>query len=138
MNNPALCGYAEAREIFKKSDDKTKNVTASDMKILSLSTGSSPKPYYYKDVKNWGLVQWVKPLIDIMMSGVSDTVDYQLAQIYDAVEKPEQYLRITPRSMGTANSAMDDGSVENVNALKEVGIQTAMDFNKQLEDWLLL
>jgi hypothetical protein len=30
------------------------------------------------------------------MTGVAETVDYQMKQIYDAIESPQQYLRINP------------------------------------------
>jgi len=52
------------------------------------------KRYPYYKAKDWGQIKWVKPLIDIMMSGVAETVDYQVRQIYDAIERPNQYLRI--------------------------------------------
>ncbi|QIA07714.1 patatin-like phospholipase family protein [Draconibacterium halophilum] len=112
-NNPSLCAYAEARNLKGKPKAK-------DMFILSLGTGKVEKPYYYKQAKDWGLVQWVKPIIDIMMSGVAETVDYQLAQIFDAVGKPNNYVRIDP-DLRNASHEMDDASIENLKELKIAG-----------------
>ncbi len=52
--------------------------------------------YMYENAKKWGMVEWIRPVINIMMSGVAETVDYQLDQIYDAVDCKDQYLRIMP------------------------------------------
>ena len=63
-----MCAYAEARstrfsEVLKDAD-KTDNPFAKDMIIVSIGTGSSPKPYQYKDAKDWGMIQWIQPVID--------------------------------------------------------------------------
>jgi hypothetical protein len=101
------------------------------MMILSLGTGGSDKSYEYKKAKDWGAVQWIVPIIDIMMSGVADTVHYQLTQIYDAVGEPDQYLRISP-TLFTADSAMDNASQENLVKLKNDGEKNAKNFDKEL------
>lgn len=129
-NNPTLCAYAEARNInFGTGRNKP---TAKDMFILSIGTGTVDKPYYYKNAKDWGLVQWIKPIIDIMMSGVSETVNYQLENIYDAVEKKDQYVRFEP-SLINASSEMDDASMENLMALQDAGEQFATNKDNKKE-----
>jgi len=120
-NNPTLCAYAEARKFKEKP-------TAKEMVILSLGTGEIKKPYYYKDAKDWGLIEWAKPVLDIIMSGVAETVDYQLKQIYQAVGKPKQYVRIQTDLRGSeASPEMDNASHENLKALESVGDQVAND-----------
>ena len=122
-NNPALCAYAEAREHYGKR--------AGDMLILSLGTGSYEKSYAYDDAKDWGLAGWAKPAMDIMMSGVAETVDYQLEQIYDAVGKPKQYLRIQP-TIRARLSDMDNADRENLSELVEAGAEAAIGARKKL------
>lgn len=124
-NNPTLCAYAEARKL-------PPNPTAKDMAILSLGTGNVKHAYEYAEAKDWGLLQWVKPVLDIMMTGVAETVDYQLKQIYDAVGCPRQYLRIEPELQG-ANHEMDDVSAKNLNLLREAGQYAAEKNDKDLE-----
>ncbi|HCQ15803.1 MAG TPA: patatin, partial [Cryomorphaceae bacterium] len=89
VNNPALCAYAETRTMtFEQlcpevgDELKAKRPTADDMVIFSLGTASSAQKYSYKEIKNWGIVSWIKPLIGVMMSGVSQNVDYQLREIF--------------------------------------------------------
>lgn len=128
VNNPALCAYAEVHNKYK--------VTAKQMVILSLGTGYEKKAYNYNQAKDWGMVGWIKPLISIMMSGVSEVVDYQLRQIYSAVEAPKQYLRINTEFPINVNSDMDDASEDNLSALKELGTETAQKFDSQLDEFV--
>ncbi|MFP4506714.1 MAG: patatin-like phospholipase family protein [Cyclobacteriaceae bacterium] len=114
INNPALSAYAEARQIqFERYGRGRINCpTAKDMVLVSLGTGSSSDSYTHDDVKNWGSIQWIRPLINIMMNGVSQTVDFQLKQLFKAVEKPDQYVRLEPR-LQHASLAMDCATEEN-------------------------
>ncbi len=122
-NNPTLCAYAEAHTL--KTDGITEHREAKDFFIFSLGTGSASKRRLeHKNVKNWGAIEWIKPLIDIMMSGISQTVHYQLRQIYGAIGKPEQYVRIEPE-IYNANIDLDDASPKNLNALREAGMRNA-------------
>jgi patatin-like phospholipase/acyl hydrolase len=135
-NNPALCAYAEARQIFESRVEERrktgKKCSASEMLILSIGTGTVKVPYEYEKTTRWGLAEWVRPVIDIMMSGVSDTVDFQLKQIFDAVGHPENYIRIMPDLL-TASDDMSNASSENIFALKNAGLKAAEKFDSELE-----
>ena len=135
-NNPTLCAYAEARQIFEsmREDRKAlgKKVSASEMLILSVGTGTVKVPYAYETARGWGLAGWVRPVLDIMMSGVSDTVDFQLKQIFDAVGKPQNYVRLMPDLTGV-NPEMSDASPKNLEALRILGIRSAEKFDAELE-----
>ncbi|GAB4408972.1 MAG: patatin-like phospholipase family protein [Microscillaceae bacterium] len=122
-NNPSLCAYAEARQ-WDFGPDKLKP-NAAEMMIVSIGNGGASRMRLTHDkIKNWGTVEWIKPLINIMMSGVNQTVHYQLKQIYQAVGKVEQYIRIEP-DLNNAKSDMDDASPKNLKALKEAGIKAS-------------
>ncbi|MEE4115842.1 MAG: patatin-like phospholipase family protein [Marinilabiliaceae bacterium] len=117
-NNPAMCAYAEARKTdFGPGLNKP---TAINMAILSIGTGIVKKPYRYSIAKRWGTLGWIKPVIDIMMSGVAETVDYQLKQIFDSVNMSKHYLRIAP-DLANASPEMDEVSEKNLDALSEAG-----------------
>jgi patatin-like phospholipase/acyl hydrolase len=125
VNNPTLCAYAEAQNEYKTQ--------AGNMVILSLGTGFSKKEYDYNKAKDWGMIQWVKPIIDIMMSGVSEVVDYQLRQIFESVDASNQYLRINTELPIDVSPDMDDATPENLKSLKELGTYTAQNFDSQLD-----
>jgi patatin-like phospholipase/acyl hydrolase len=129
-NNPSLCAYAEARTMNAK-------VTAKTMAILSLGTGAVETPYYYDEAKDWGAVQWIRPIIDIMMSGVAETVDYQLERVFDSVGAGKQYLRIQPQ-LPKENADMDNSELSNLRALKEIGQESAEKHEKELGGFVKL
>ncbi len=138
VNNPALAAYAEGRNILKNEDGS--DCTAKDMKILSLGTGFTRKEYTYDKAKNWGMAQWVQPIIDIMMSGGAEVADYQLKAIYDSVDERDQYLRanIDLKDHESVDPDMDNASPENMENLKEVGNIMFETYRDQIEAWLAL
>ncbi|MEO2072996.1 MULTISPECIES: patatin-like phospholipase family protein [Zunongwangia] len=137
-NNPALCAYAEARTMkFSKilNDEKLPdNPGAKDMLIVSIGTGTVKEAYTYKEFKDAGAIKWIKPLIDIMMSGNSETVDYQLKQIYEtlAVADCEDYHRIQPK-ISLASSEMDKADIDNLKALYQDGLSAVRDYKEELD-----
>jgi len=136
-NNPALCAYAEVRSKFMIPDERPdKGPTAKDMVILSLGTGTAQKKYPYEEVKNWGQLEWVQPLINILMTGVSETVNYQLMQIFDAIERPNQYLRINPDLSNEKPIPIDEASEENISELVRIGLEQADKYNQELDRFI--
>lgn len=106
-NNPAMCAYVEARSTHP--DD--------DILLVSLGTGEQKIPLPYDEVEKWGLASWVRPLLNVVFDGVSDTVDYQLRSLLPPV-KPgvPQYYRLQPEMK--KESKLDDVSTENIKQLK--------------------
>lgn len=130
VNNPAMCAFAEVQNKFGKQ--------AGQMAILSLGTGFEKKSYDYKSARNWGLIGWVQPLLSIMMSGVSEVVDYQLKQIFTGIGAPGRYLRINTSIPVGVKTDMDDASQENLAGLRELGTETALKFDGELDAFVEL
>jgi uncharacterized protein len=126
-NNPSMCAYAEVRASLG-------GARAADMYIVSLSTGTTGVDISYAKAKKWGAVGWVKPLIDVMMTGVSQTTDYELKQMFHAVGKPENYHRIEPPKLTPEEAGMDNVSEKNIQNLIKIGESTALKFDAQLEE----
>jgi patatin-like phospholipase/acyl hydrolase len=137
VNNPALVAYAEGREILNNDDGG--KATAKDMKILSIGTGHSRKKYNYSRAKNYGMAEWVQPIIDIMMSASADVAHYQLDKIYDTTSNPKQYLRITgDLKAAGVDPEMDNAKPKNLKRLKEFGNQLFDDNRDKIQAWLEL
>ncbi len=119
VNNPALVAYSEVRTM---EFEGLKYPTAKDMMLVSIGTGGVSQKYEYSKVKDWGAVGWIKPVIEIMMSGNSQTVHYHLKQIYDTLSAKDKtnYYRLEPKVL-TADNEMDNGSVDNLMRLKTDG-----------------
>jgi hypothetical protein len=82
--------------------------------MLSLGTGQHTNPIRYDDARRWGLVEWVRPIIDIVFDGVADTVDYQLSQVL----ADDDYLRLQVM-LDRASDALDDAGARNLALLEE-------------------
>lgn len=117
-NNPGLCAYSEVR-------NAKGNPTASDMFLVSIGTGSEAAAYPYIKAKDWGEIGWVKPVIDMMMSGAAEVTDYHLNKMFAAGHNQQNYVRIQPSGLGRAQPEMDNASAENIRALIALGTDTA-------------
>jgi uncharacterized protein len=138
-NNPALCAYAEARKTdfpkFLNDSSKPDKPTAKDMIIISLGTGSVKKKYTYHNFEHAGEIKWLEPVIDILMSGNSETVAYQLTQMYGTLDKKYQnnYYRIEP-GLKEACSEMDIATPQNIDNLYQAGLTYVHDNINQMEE----
>ncbi len=132
-NNPAALAYAEAKEIYDTDGFSTRGITFKDLAdegvppreivepfyLLSLGTGTSQKPIKYEKAKGWGLVNWVRPIIDIMMQGSSDSVHYQMRQLLPPhIDGTDRYTRLNVENIAKEHISMDNAKPENLEALQ--------------------
>ncbi len=103
-NNPAMCAFAEARRWHPDAE----------VVLVSLGTGELTKRLPYDDVKDWGLLEWAKPILDVVFDGVSDTVDYQLRQML----ADDRYFRFQTL-LDKADDDLDNASEDNLQRLKQ-------------------
>lgn len=118
LNNPAVSAYAEARRRFP--DER-------DFLVVSMGTGQLTRPIHYAEAKDWGLVQWAVPLLNVVFDGVSAAVDYQLRQILG----PMFYRFQT--ELDLALDDMDNASRSNIEALKGEAGQILAERQQDLE-----
>ncbi|QGW27858.1 patatin-like phospholipase family protein [Phnomibacter ginsenosidimutans] len=138
VNNPALAAYSEARTIrFSKevAAHKPDFPSAKDMLIISVGTGTVKTPYHYDKIKNAGLIAWLPIVIDIMMSGNSETVHYHLQKMFNTLseEDEQDYYRLEP-ALQDASSEMDDVSDENLKNLHEAGLHYVAKHDALIEE----
>jgi patatin-like phospholipase/acyl hydrolase len=127
-NNPTLCAGIEAH----KSDfGFCKNPTADDLFILSVGTGKEKKRYKYADAKDWGLVGWARPMLDMLLSASAEVVHYQLRQLFEG--GTGKYHRLEPE-LGNASPEMDDASEGNIKHLREAGSAYVREHVERLEE----
>lgn len=122
-NNPTLCGIAEAKS----------ELQADDLLVVSLGTGELTRRLAYEDAKDWGLVGWARPILDVVFDGVSDTVDYQARQLCDVVEGRRRYYRFQAR-LSIGNDDMDDASETNIHALRLLAQQLIDEHDDELDE----
>jgi patatin-like phospholipase/acyl hydrolase len=104
--NPGMCALAEVMRY----------APGAEVVLVSLGTGQLTRPFPYDDVKDWGLVEWARPLIDVVFDGASDVVDYQLTQLLGE----ERFFRFQTE-LTSASDDLDDASEDNLRALRLTG-----------------
>ena len=101
-NNPAMCAFAEVIK-YRKSFD---------MLLVSMGTGSSSEAISHHQVRDWGLAQWARPILHVIMDGASDAVHRQLREILPS----DAYYRFQIE-LEHASESMDDASPLNIERL---------------------
>jgi patatin-like phospholipase/acyl hydrolase len=113
-SNPSMCAFAEAQKFPGRP-------TARQMLLLSVGTGQVTTPYDFQRVKHWGIFDWLQPLLDIFMTGVAETTDYQLRRLFAAEGVSHQYLRVNPSLDGRCSPELDNASPSNLRNLQAAG-----------------
>ena len=103
--NPAMCALAE---VLNQEDLRPRAVV-----LLSLGCGQRTEKHSFDEIKDWGLVGWARPILDVVFDGVSDAVNYQLERVLS----PDRYLRLQVE-LTLASDDLDDASEENLARLR--------------------
>jgi hypothetical protein len=82
---------------------------------VSLGTGQLTRPLHYQDVKDWGLIEWARPLFDVVFDGVGDATEYQLTQLVPEAD----YTRLQVELIG-ASDALDNANERNLEGLQDL------------------
>lgn len=78
--NLPMCAYAEA----------LKRIARKDLSMVSLGIGAPTRPLPYEEVREWGLVHWARPLLDLTFDGTNHAVNHPLEHLL----RPHAYYRL--------------------------------------------
>lgn len=115
--NPALSGLIEVTKAYNQTK-------INDIHLFSLGTGRSRRSYDYDHFKKSSAMAIVPALIDIMMTGVAETSDFFLEQLFHSVGKGQNYIRIEPESLESIKEGLDAASASNIKKLVALGDRT--------------
>jgi hypothetical protein len=101
--NPAMCALAEALN----------TASPQDVVLVSLGTGERTHPRTFDEIKDWGLVAWARPILDVVFDGASDAVNYQLKRVLPA----DRYWRFQVE-LKLASDHLDDATEGNLAKLR--------------------
>ena len=110
-NNPSLCAYFEVRKRYSK--------LFNNYLIVSLGTGDTTPKITYEDAKKWGLFSWGERIVEIVLNGMNNMVDYYAHSLLDE----SKYFRFQPMlasERSKANTDITDTSNKNLKALKDL------------------
>jgi predicted acylesterase/phospholipase RssA len=112
--NPALVAYAELRGKLEL--------------LLALGTGEHTRPLPYEKVKDWGQLEWARPVIDVVFDGGQDAVDMQLRALL-----PKGYVRLQTE-LERASDDLDDASEDNLERLRGEAERLIRDHDAVIDD----
>jgi len=96
-NNPAMCALSQTQDTRYRPTPAMDEVV-----LLSLGTGTSL--FYIRGKKlDWGYTQWIKPLLSVMLDGVSGIANYHCEQILR-----DRHHRLAPVFPPDVSIPMDD------------------------------
>jgi uncharacterized protein len=101
--NPAMSAFAEVLRFH----------SGEEVVLVSLGTGQRTRSRRFADVDDWGLVEWARPILDVVFDGISDAVDYQLRHVLGN----DRYWRFQVE-LTRASDDLDDATPENLSELR--------------------
>jgi len=96
-NNPSMCAYALARNLMRH-----KGLPEEEIALLSIGTGESNR-YIEDDTRTWGVLDWSKVIMPLLMDAPAKVTDYQCRAIL-----ADSYFRMNPVLPGKGLIALDD------------------------------
>jgi patatin-like phospholipase/acyl hydrolase len=116
-NNPAMIAFVEATRSG-----------ADDVLVVSLGTGDEVEAMHWEEVKDWGLAQWARPILNVLFDAMGESIDYQLRHLLG----PERYHRFqTPLDSGSHH--LDDASDHNIEALMADASNLVRDHDEEID-----
>jgi patatin-like phospholipase/acyl hydrolase len=120
--NPSMCALAQTQDPRIPDDERAE---LDEVRLLSLGTGRSLQ-HIEGTTKDWGYVQWVRPLINLMLDGVNGIADYQCHQVLR-----DHYHRLAPVFPPDKQIGMD--AVDEIPYLADFATQLDL---TETADWL--
>ena len=116
--NPAMLAFADVR----------RREPEAEVVLLSLGTGQLTRPLPFERIKDWGLIEWARPILDVVFDGVADTIDLQL----ESLMAPQRYWRLQT-GLTEASDDLDDASPDNLRALRRHGERLVRERSEELD-----
>ncbi|MBN3911066.1 MAG: patatin-like phospholipase family protein [Nostoc sp. NMS1] len=132
-NNPAHLAILEAQISSKRKAQKVLNTE--DILVVSLGTGSLTSVYPYKEVKNWGLLQWGRPLLNIVFDGGSEVVAGELEQLFEPSDKEAKsfYYRFQTL-LDSELEEIDNTKLQNTRQLQAIAHRLISQKSQQIDE----
>lgn len=131
-NNPTNLAIVEAKISGQEKDSV---LHTDEILIVSLGTGSLTSVYRYEEAKNWGLLQWARPLLNIAFDGGSEVVAGELERLFAPTKKEIKgsYYRFQTFLSGEQEE-IDNVKSENIRQLQAVAHRLITEKSQQIDE----
>ena len=110
-NNPSMIALSEA---LSSGADQNKIV------LCAIGTGINDRSILFDQAKDWGMLEWITPVLSVMMDGMSDSANYHVAKLLPGNNvgslDQQRYFRFDI-CLKNASDDLDDTSRTNINGL---------------------
>lgn len=124
-NNPSMIAFVEVLKNYQDERDQ-------GCLLISLGTGETHKPILYKDAKDWGLLHWAKPTVDILFSATSHAIHNQLNIIFSNYPDNFKYHRFQCR-LDISYSEMDRTEDEFLDYYASLAKRMIIDTSREID-----
>lgn len=105
--NPSLSAFVEIKK-------DPKDLIIKDIYVMSLGTGISKKSYDSDELRNTKALFVVPALLDMIMSGATETSHFYMKQIFNFLGLSEHYVRLEPLDLQSIEEELDAASPKNI------------------------
>ncbi|KHJ38916.1 patatin [Pedobacter glucosidilyticus] len=124
--NPTMSAFVEIQKTPEKEIPR-------NIHILSLGTGVSKKSYDSDELSQTKALFVVPALLDMMMSGASETSHFYMMQIFSFLGISNQYIRLEPKDLQSVDERMDAATPKNIKKLMALGDRLISERNLLLD-----
>lgn len=128
MNNPSLVAIKSALKMGHKLDK---------LSVLTVGTGETSKELTYRKAKNFGVAQWAKPLVSIMITAPSKVMNDFAKYLIEPADYYRLNIDLSPHRKFTLNRIFD-GQNKKFRLSKPLSAMDAPENMKVLENLVRL
>lgn len=109
-NNPSVIAFSEIKSTAPGENDR--------YFIVSIGTGKSTRPLTDELISLWGYVQWSRPMLELVMESISESVHDQMKYLLTC-EDDQRYCRLQVDLPENVSLAIDNASTAQMQALTD-------------------
>lgn len=132
-NNPSNLAIVEAQISSKQATKQA--LHPEEILVVSLGTGSLTSAYRYDEAKKWGLLQWARPLLNIVLDGGSEVVAGELERLFEPISKDTaSYYYRFQTFLNKELEEIDNTKPENIRQLQAIAHRLIAEKSQQIDE----
>ncbi len=118
-NNPGMCAFA----------DVERHGESQDIVMVSVGTGTAKKEFAWPGVQHWGVAQWARPILSLLMDASSQAIHFELRHVLGS----PRYRRFQVQIPHEAE-AIDNVADLNLMLLKTLGQEMVRGNDREIDN----